>query len=93
MSLKLKKNQDPNWIKNIPLYIVVEVGKSEKTVNEILMWRKGTTIKLEDSLLNILRVYVNDKYYAYGDVLRNDDGEMSIRLKKILIDKEGLQDV
>ncbi|MGF7535612.1 FliM/FliN family flagellar motor switch protein [Bacillus mexicanus] len=89
----MKKNQDPNWIKNIPLYIVVEVGKSEKTVNEILMWRKGTTIKLEDSLLNILRVYVNDKYYAYGDVLRNDDGEMSIRLKKILIDKEGLQDV
>lgn len=93
MGLKLRKTQDPNWIKDIPLQIVVEVGKSEKTVNEILMWRKGTTIKLEDSLLNTLRVYINEKYYAYGDVLRNEDGEMSLRLKKILIDKEGLHNV
>lgn len=89
----MKKNQDPNWIKDIPLHIVVELGKTEKSVGEISAWRKGTTIKLEDSMVNILKVYVNDKYFAYGDVLRNQDGEMSLRIKKVLVSEKEIRNV
>ncbi|NGY88940.1 hypothetical protein F6Y05_38850 [Bacillus megaterium] len=89
----MNSNQDPTWLKNLPLNIVVEAGKTHKTVEDILLWRRGATIKLEDSTVNVLRVYVNNQYFAYGDVLRNVDGEMSLRVSKVLMDERGLTNV
>ncbi|MCK2000008.1 FliM/FliN family flagellar motor switch protein [[Brevibacterium] frigoritolerans] len=86
-------NQDPKWLKDIHIKMIVELGKTTKTTEEVLLWRKGTTIKLEDSVLNLLRVYINNKYFAYGDVLRNEDGEMSLLLNKILMDERSILDV
>jgi flagellar motor switch/type III secretory pathway protein FliN len=73
--------------------MVVEAGKTQKTVEDILLWRRGTTIKLDDSIVNVLRVYINNQYFAYGDVLRNVDGEMSLRVSKVLLDERGLTNV
>jgi len=89
----MNSNQDPKWLKNIAVNMVVEAGKAEKSVDEILLWRKGTTIKLDDSKVNVLRVYINNQYFAYGDVLRNVDGEMSLRVSKVLLDERGLTNV
>ncbi|MGF9890922.1 FliM/FliN family flagellar motor switch protein [Priestia megaterium] len=89
----MNSNQDPVWLKNIPLDVVVEAGKTQKTVEEILLWRRGATIKLDDSVVNVLRVYINNQYFAYGDVLRNVDGEMSLRVSKVLMDERGLTNV
>ncbi|WP_456363788.1 FliM/FliN family flagellar motor switch protein [Priestia aryabhattai] len=89
----MNSNQDPKWLKNISVNMVVEAGKTEKSVDEILLWRKGTTIKLDDSSVNVLRVYINNQYFAYGDVLRNVDGEMSLRVSKVLLDERGLTNV
>lgn len=86
-------NQDPKWLKDIPVNMVIELGKTKKSVDEILQWRKGATIKLEDSEMNILRIFINNRYFGYGDILRNDDGEMSLRMKKIEMDERGLRDV
>lgn len=89
----MNRNQDPNWLKDISTNLLIEIGKTSKNVSEILQWRKGTTIKLEDSTINILRVYVNNHYYAYGDVLRNVDGEMSLRITNILLNERELKNV
>jgi len=89
----MNSNQDPTWLKNLPLNIVVEAGKTHKAVEDILLWRRGATIKLEDSTVNVLRVYVNNQYFAYGDVLRIVDGEMSLRVSKVLMDERGLTNV
>jgi len=89
----MNSNQDPVWLKNLPLNMVVEAGKTQKAVEDILLWRRGTTIKLDDSIVNVLRVYINNQYFAYGDVLRNVDGEMSLRVSKVLLDERGLTNV
>ena len=89
----MNQTQNPKWLKDVKVKLIIEVGKTQKTVNEILQWRKGTTIKLEDSIVNILKVYVNNRYFAYGDVLKNKDGEMSLRFKKILLDEKGIDNV
>jgi flagellar motor switch protein FliN len=89
----MNQKQDPKWLKDVPVNMIIEIGKTKKTAGEILQWRKGTTIKLEDSVVNLLRVYINNRYFAYGDVLRNQDGEMSLRFKKILLDERGIRDV
>lgn len=89
----MNSNQDPVWLKNISLDVVVEAGKTKKTVEEILLWRRGATVKLDDSVVNVLRVYINNQYFAYGDVLRNVDGEMSLRVSKVLMDERGLTNV
>lgn len=89
----MNSNQDPKWLKDIPVNLIIELGKSTKTVDEILMWRKGTTIKLEDSTKKHLKVYLNDLYFAYGDVLKNEDGEMSLRFEKIMLNDRSLDNV
>lgn len=86
-------NQDPKWIKDIPINMVIELGRSKKSVDEILQWRKGATIKLDESEMNILKIFINNRYFGYGDILRNEDGEMSLRMKKIEMDERSLRDV
>lgn len=83
----MNKNRDPKWLKDIDVNLIVEVGTTKKTVEEILLWRKGTTIKLEDSTVNQLKVYINNRQFGVGHILRNTDGEMNLRLDKTTLQK------
>ncbi|MED2737546.1 FliM/FliN family flagellar motor switch protein [Bacillus toyonensis] len=83
----MNKNRDPKWLKDIDVNLIVEVGTTKKTVDEILLWRKGTTIKLEDSTVNQLKVYINNRQFGIGHILRNTDGEMNLRLDKTTLQK------
>jgi flagellar motor switch/type III secretory pathway protein FliN len=83
----MNKNRDPKWLKDIDVDLIVEVGTTKKTVDEILLWRKGTTIKLEDSTVNQLKVYINNRQFGIGHILRNTDGEMNLRLDKTTLQK------
>lgn len=85
----MKRNQDPNWLKSIGAQLYVEVGCTSKTVEEVLNWRKGTTVKLDDSEKNRVKVYVNNEYFADGIVTRNNDGEMGLKFKNIRYKKRG----
>lgn len=74
------KHVNPEWLSNIPVEMVFEIGRTEKEVKEIMQWKKGTQIKLDESVVNQLNVYINNEIIAQGTVLRNKDGEMSVKI-------------
>lgn len=75
-------NQD--HIKDVPVDLVFEIGRTEKDIKEIMKWKRGTPIKLDDSVVNQLNVFVNDELLAHGTVLKNKDGELSVQITKRL---------
>jgi flagellar motor switch protein FliN/FliY len=60
-----------------------EVGRTTKTIEEVLQYKKGTIIKLEKSQKNVIQVYANGKLYANGKALRKD-GEIYVKMSEIL---------
>jgi type III secretion protein Q len=74
------KNIKPDMLSEIPVEMVFEMGRTEKELKEIMSWKKGTQIKLEESVVNQLNIYVHNQLYAHGEVLRNKDGEMSVEI-------------
>lgn len=69
-------------LNDVPVEMIFEIGRTEKEIKELRQWKKGTTIKLEDSVVNQLNVYVNNQLFARGRVLKDKDGEMSVEITK-----------
>lgn len=80
--------EDENWYKKLGVTMTVEVGRGEKTISEILSWRKGTTVRLEDSIVNQLSIFVNGEQFGFGSILRKPDGQMDLLIdeKRIGVD-------
>lgn len=76
-------NRGKEWLPGVPVEVIFEVGRTEKEVGEIMQqWRKDTVIKLDDSVVNELKVYFNNEWRATGVVLKNKDGEMGVKIVK-----------
>jgi flagellar motor switch protein FliN/FliY len=54
---------------NIPLEIVVELGRTKKKISEVLELTNGSIIELEKIAGEPLDVYVNNKLIAKGEVV------------------------
>ena len=81
-------DQAKKWIKEIPVSFVVEIGRDQKKIEDILNWRKGVTIQLNDSKSNVLNIYVNNKLYGTGSVLRKPTGEMDLKVTQKRLKEE-----
>ena len=81
-------SQKKEFIKDIPVSFVVEIGRDEKSIEDILSWRKGKTIPLDDSTANLLNIYLNNKLYGSGSVLRKKTGEMDLEIKEKFLNEE-----
>lgn len=74
-------------IKNeIPLTIYFELGKTKKTIRDLLNVSKGTYMRLEDSKMDVVKIIVEKKEIGEGKILIQG-GKMFVEITE-LIDEE-----
>jgi flagellar motor switch protein FliN len=77
---------------DVPLQFTVELGRTEKTLKEILGLGPGSIIELEKSAGEPLGILVNGKLVAKGEVIIIDEN-YGIRIKGILNAEERLNNI
>ena len=78
----------PKSLLSIPMQVDFETGRSVKNISEVLDFKKGTIIKLDDSEKNVIQVYVNGVLHAFGKAVRKD-GEMYVKVLNMNQNREG----
>ena len=74
-----------NLIMDVPLEVTVELGRTVKTIHEILDFAPGTIIELEKLAGEPIDVLVNGKYVAKGEVVVIEEN-FGIRVTEIIKD-------
>ena len=83
-SSQMYYNNDIDLIRDVPLEITVELGKTGKKINEILDFGVGTVIELDRLVGEPLDVLANGKRIAKGEVVVVDEN-YGIRITDIII--------
>lgn len=79
-SLDEKMNLD--LLLDIPLEIVVELGRTKKKISEVLELTSGSIVELEKMAGEPVDVYVNNKLIAKGEVVVIEE-HFGVRIKEI----------
>lgn len=82
------KKLKPKALLKIPMQVDFETGRSVKTLSEVLEFKKGTIIKLDNSEKNVIQVYANGVLHAYGKAVRKD-GQMYVKITDLVQNREG----
>jgi flagellar motor switch protein FliN/FliY len=85
-SSQMYYNNDIELIRDVPLEITVELGRTSKKINEILDFGVGTVIELDRLVGEPLIVLANGKRIAKGEVVVVDEN-YGIRITDIIIPK------
>ncbi|MCD4712917.1 MAG: flagellar motor switch phosphatase FliY [Clostridiales bacterium] len=83
-SAQMYYNNDIDLIRDVPLEITVELGKTGKKINEILDFGVGTVIELDRLVGEPLDILANGKRIAKGEVVVVDEN-YGIRITDIII--------
>lgn len=83
-SAQMYYNNDIELIRDVPLEITVELGRTGKKINEILDFGVGTVIELDRLVGEPLDVLANGKKIAKGEVVVVDEN-YGIRITDIII--------
>ena len=86
-SAQMYYNNDIDLIRDVPLEITVELGKTGKKINEILDFGVGTVIELDRLVGEPLDVLANGKRIAKGEVVVVDEN-YGIRITDIIIPRK-----
>ena len=68
---------------DVPLEVTVELGRTNKTIKEILDFSPGTIIELNKLAGEAIDLLVNGKYVAKGEVVVIEDN-FGIRITEIV---------
>lgn len=79
-------NNDIDLIRDVPLEITVELGRTSKRINEVLDFGVGTVLELERLVGEPLDIMANGKRIAKGEVVVVDEN-YGIRITDIVIPK------
>ncbi len=74
---------------DVPLQFVVELGRTDKTLQEVLELGPGSVIGLEKLAGESLDVLVNGKFIAKGEVIVIDEN-YGVRIKEVITHEERL---
>jgi len=85
-SSQMYYNNDIGLIRDVPLEITVELGRTSKKINEILDFGVGSVIELDRLVGEPLNVLANGKKIARGEVVVVDEN-YGIRITDIIIPK------
>lgn len=77
------KKIKPKALLKMPLKVEFETGRVEKTIEEVLSFKKGTILKLENSRKDVIQIYINQKHFAKGKTLRKN-GWMHVKISELL---------
>lgn len=80
---KLVYNENIELIKEVPIGITVELGRTTKKISEILEYGPGTILELNKLVGEPLDILANGKYIAKGEVVVIDDN-FGIRITNII---------
>ena len=76
-------NENINLIMDVPLQVTVELGRTTKSISEILDFSPGTIIELEKLAGEPVDVLVNGKFVAKGEVVVIEES-FGIRVTEII---------
>lgn len=79
-----------NMLLDIPLKVSVELGRTKKTIKEILELTSGSIIELDKLAGEPVDIHVNDKLIAKGEVVVIDEN-FGVRLTDILSQSDRLK--
>lgn len=68
---------------DIPLEVVVELGRTKKKISEVLELTSGSIVELDKMAGEPVDVYVNNKLVAKGEVVVVDE-HFGVRIKEII---------
>ena len=79
----MQPQENINLIKDVPLEVTVELGRTHKTIHEILDFSPGTIIELEKIAGEPIDVLVNGKHVAKGEVVVIEES-FGVRVTEII---------
>jgi flagellar motor switch protein FliN/FliY len=79
----LSQKENIELIMDVPLEVTVELGKTNKSIKEILEFAPGTIIELNKIAGEPIDVLVNGKYVAKGEVVVIEEN-FGIRVTEII---------
>ena len=79
----IASNENINLIMDVPLEVTVELGRTRKSIAEILDFAPGTIIELDKIAGEPIDVLVNGKFVAKGEVVVIEES-FGIRVTEII---------
>jgi len=70
---KIPSREQMNLISSVPLLVTVELGRTKKTIDEILRLAPGTIVELDKLAGDTVDILVNGKVIAKGEVVILDE--------------------
>ncbi len=93
VSIDDKKNpRNLDLILDVPLEFSVVLGKSKKTIREVLSFGNGSVIELDKQADEPLEIYVNGKLIAQGEVVVINEN-FGIRITNIMSKEQRLKEL
>lgn len=89
-ALGKEQAQNLDLILGVPLQVTVEIGRTQRKVQEILEFSKGSLLVLDKLAGDQVDLFVNGKCIAKGDVVVIDDN-FGVRITEI-VQKPGLEE-
>ncbi len=83
---------DISLIKDVPLEITVELGRTHKKISEILEFSQGSVIELDKLVGESLDILANGKKIAKGEVVVVDEN-YGIRITEIIVPEKRLNNM
>ena len=80
-------HENIDLIMDVPLHVTVELGRSKKSIQEILGFKMGTVIVLDRLAGEMVDVLVNGKLFARGEVVVIDDS-YGVRVTEVIAPKK-----
>jgi len=77
-------------IMRVPLEITVELGRSEKTIKEVLDFGVGKIISLDANVGDDVDLLVNGHYFATGEVVAVNEETYGVVIKSIISERQRL---
>ena len=79
----LQSQENIELIKDVPLEVTVELGRTTKSISEILDFAPGTIIELDKIAGEPIDILVNGKFVAKGEVVVIEES-FGIRVTEII---------
>lgn len=83
----LDQTEEIQIIDDVSLEITVELGKTQKTVQEILDFEEGSLVELNRFTGEMMDILVNGKRIAKGEIVVLED-KFAVQVKEINVDKD-----
>ncbi len=88
--LEAHQQQNLDMLMDIPLKVSVELGRTKKTIKEILEMGSGSIVELDKLAGEPVDIHVNDKLIAKGEVVVIDEN-FGVRVTDIVSQTERIQ--